>query len=124
SPVSREVDVRRVPTIDLFAGAGGLSLAAAAAGAELRLHVDSDSVTCATLRANAAQQAGKVLEADVSTLSGRKLRSLADVGRDEPLLIVGGPPCQPFSKAAFWSEDGDDAAFRRARARGESAPRP
>ena len=42
----------------------------------------------------------------------------------EPLLIIGGPPCQPFSKAAFWSEDGDDAAYRRARARGEDAPHP
>jgi DNA (cytosine-5)-methyltransferase 1 len=126
----REVDVRRVPTIervpiiDLFAGAGGLSLAAREAGGEVRLDVDFDPVTCATLRANSDHNAGEVLEADVGTLNGRDLRSRANVGSADPLLMVGGPPCQPFSKAAFWSEDGDDAAYRRARARGETAPRP
>jgi DNA (cytosine-5)-methyltransferase 1 len=118
------VNVRRVPTIDLFAGAGGLSLAAAAAGAEVRVHVDFDPVTCETLRANPSHHAGSVLEADVAALTGPELRSLAEVEPSEPLLVVGGPPCQPFSKAAFWSEDGDDAAYRRARTRGETAPRP
>lgn len=116
--------MRRVPTIDLFAGAGGLSLAASRAGGDLRLHIDFDAVTCATLRANQMHHGGKVLEADVATLRGSDLRSLAGLTLDDPLLIVGGPPCQPFSKAAFWSEDGDDAAYRRARSRGERARRP
>ena len=40
------------------------------------------------------------------------------------LLIVGGPPCQAFSKNAYWTDPGADAAFRRARARGEKAERP
>jgi DNA (cytosine-5)-methyltransferase 1 len=125
-----EVDVRRVPTIervptiDLFAGAGGLSLAAREAGGEVRLHVDFDSVTCATLKANPDHHVGHVLDADVGTLRGCDLRSRANVDPGDPLLVVGGPPCQPFSKAAFWSEDGDDAAYRRARTRGETAPRP
>jgi DNA (cytosine-5)-methyltransferase 1 len=116
--------VRGIPTVDLFAGAGGLSLAAARAGADVRLHVDFDPVTCATLEANTSHHDGEVLEADVSTLNGHDIRSLAGVDRRDPLLIVGGPPCQPFSKAAFWSEDGDDAAYRRARARGVKAQRP
>src|SRR5262249_43321907 len=63
-------------------------------------------------------------EADVSSLSGAALRERASLRQDEPLLVIGGPPCQPFSKAAFWSEDGDDAAYRRARANGHSAPKP
>src|SRR6185437_16157955 len=36
----------------------------------------------------------------------------------------GGPPCQPFSKAAYWTDDGFDAAYRRARAMGHDAVRP
>jgi DNA (cytosine-5)-methyltransferase 1 len=126
----RNTDSRRVPTIervaaiDLFAGAGGLSLACAMAGAEVRLHVDFDPVACATLRANPSHHVGTVLEADVAALTGDDLRSAAGISHKEPLFVVGGPPCQPFSKAAFWSEDGDDAAYRRARASGATAPRP
>lgn len=39
-------------------------------------------------------------------------------------MIVGGPPCQPFSKAAYWTEEGSDAAYRRARANGVAAEKP
>jgi len=113
-----------VPAIDLFAGAGGLSVAAKKAGSDVVLHVDSDPLSCDTLRSNRRHHRGNVMESDVSLLTGRDLRRLAGLSARDPLLIVGGPPCQPFSKAAFWSEDGDDAAFRRARARGESAPPP
>ena len=113
-----------VATIDLFAGAGGLSLAAAKAGGDVRLHVDFDRRACETLLANKRYQHGNVVEADVSALHGDDLRGLAGISRRERLLVIGGPPCQPFSKAAFWSEDGDDAAYRRARSRGEVARRP
>jgi DNA (cytosine-5)-methyltransferase 1 len=40
------------------------------------------------------------------------------------LVIVGGAPCQPFSKAGYWLEKGKDAAYRRARARGEQVEKP
>jgi DNA (cytosine-5)-methyltransferase 1 len=119
-----DVYVTRVPAIDLFAGAGGLSLAAVMAGCDVRVHVDSDAAACETLRLNKRRQRGEVLEADVTVLDGRELRERAGLGNGDPLLIVGGPPCQPFSKAAFWSEDGDDARFRRARVAGLEAPRP
>jgi DNA (cytosine-5)-methyltransferase 1 len=113
-----------IATIDLFAGAGGLSIAAASEGCDLRLHVDLDPVACETLRLNERYHAGRVLRTDVSEVSGREIREMTDLADDDPLLVIGGPPCQPFSKAAFWSEDGDDAAYRRARAQGRSAPKP
>jgi len=113
-----------LPTIDLFAGAGGLSLAAATVGCDVVLHVDSDPIACETIRANPRHHQGLVLQADIAEVDGTRLRSIAGLDKKDPLLVIGGPPCQPFSKAAFWSEDGDDAAFRRARARGEHAARP
>lgn len=111
-----------VPVIDLFAGAGGLGLGARSAGADVRVHVELDAIACETLRAN--DPAGTVIEADIAGLTGGDLRAAAKLSARDPLVVVGGPPCQPFSKAAFWSEDGDDAAYRRARARGEEAVRP
>lgn len=113
----------RLPVIDLFAGAGGLSVGATDAGCEVRACVELDSVACRTLRANESYH-GKVLEADVAELSGLDLRQAARLAPGDPLIVVGGAPCQPFSKAAYWTETGEESRYRRARAAGEAVTRP
>ena len=109
--------------IDLFAGAGGLSVGATTAGCIVRASVEIDTAACDTLRLNGDFH-GKVLKADVCDLTGGVLRSLAGLGAKDPLIIVGGAPCQPFSKAAYWVEDGDEARFRRERSAGKKVSRP
>lgn len=109
--------------IDLFAGAGGLSVGAHQAGASVRASLELDRYACDTLRAN-PEYHGEVVQGDLSRLNGSELRSVASLKPNDPLVIVGGPPCQPFSKAAYWTEKGDDAAYRRARAQGITAVRP
>lgn len=109
--------------IDLFAGAGGFGIAAEAAGLDLRLSVEIDSVACTTLKQNASAH-HEVMDADVTLLTGLDLRRSAGLAKTEPLLVIGGAPCQPFSKAAYWVEAGDDAAWRRDRANGVIRPRP
>jgi DNA (cytosine-5)-methyltransferase 1 len=105
--------------VDLFAGAGGLGLGIREAGADLRLSVELDPLACMTLEANLRPgERGAVLQADVTELTGSQLRTAAGLTRQDALVVVGGAPCQPFSKAAYWTEAGDDAAFRRARAAG------
>jgi DNA (cytosine-5)-methyltransferase 1 len=110
--------------IGLFSGAGGLEIGAERAGAEVRLCVEIDPVACQTLRLNPAWHRGAVLEEDVTKLKGARLRKLAGLSRHEPCLVIGGPPCQPFSKQSYWTDPGDDSRYRRARARGEKAERP
>jgi DNA (cytosine-5)-methyltransferase 1 len=80
-------------------------------------------VACKTLCANESYH-GKVLEADVSELSGLDLRQAARLAPGDPLIVVGGAPCQPFSKAAYWTETGEESRYRRARAAGEAVIRP
>jgi DNA (cytosine-5)-methyltransferase 1 len=113
-----------LPVIDLFSGAGGLSLGAVDAGCDVRLSVDNDGVSCRTIEANSDFLEGRVECADVTGLTGADLRAAAGLDASDPLLIVGGAPCQPFSKAAYWVEAGDEAAYRRARAAGEGVARP
>jgi len=113
-----------IPLIDLFAGAGGLGLGATQAGFAVRLSVDNDDWSCRTLEANHARAGGAVLRASVCDLTGDELREAAGISESDPLVIVGGPPCQPFSKAAYWVDPGEEAAYRRARAAGKRVPRP
>jgi DNA (cytosine-5)-methyltransferase 1 len=116
--------VQTCNVIDLFAGAGGLGIGAVEAGCDLRLSVDNDPWSCRTLEANAHSHGGRVLEADILTVTGERLRDEAGLASDDPLIVVGGAPCQPFSKAAYWLDAGNDAAYRRARAAGKPVERP
>jgi DNA (cytosine-5)-methyltransferase 1 len=82
-----------------------------------------DSTACETLSKNAGLH-GVVTNADVSELSGDDLRAIAGLTSTDPLILVGGAPCQPFSKAAYWVENGEEARYRRARAAGGQPQKP
>lgn len=114
----------QIPVIDLFSGAGGLGLGAQSTGGELRLSVDNDRYSVDTMLANPALHGGTAVRGDVTALTGADLRQEAGLSLTEDVVVVGGAPCQPFSKAAYWVDPGKEAAFRRARARGESMERP
>ncbi|MDE0065980.1 MAG: DNA (cytosine-5-)-methyltransferase [Acidimicrobiaceae bacterium] len=81
--------------VDLFSGAGGLSLGLENAGVQVVLAVDHDEHALATHRANFP---GLALDIDLSTPEG--LAQVVDLleGIDVDVL-AGGPPCQPFSTA-------------------------
>lgn len=80
---------------DLFCGCGGLSLGAEAAGFTPVLGVDSDPLALETWR---SLFPGLTLEADLGdpTVVDRIISTLRTIKVD---AIVGGPPCQPFSRA-------------------------
>src|SRR5687767_2302550 len=104
--------VRKVPVIGLFAGAGGLEIGAHLAGADVRLSVDNDKIACETLRLNPSYHPnGSVLEGDVSKLDGKALRKAAGLSSHDPCIVIGGPPCQPFSKSSYWTDPGDDSRY-------------
>ncbi|WP_425391490.1 DNA cytosine methyltransferase [Ekhidna sp.] len=113
-----------IPIIDLFAGAGGLGLGAINAGGDLRLSVEIDKLACESMESNSKYHIGKVLCEDVATLNGKKLREQANLNKNEPFIMVGGPPCQPFSKASYWTDPGNDSKYRRARSLGIEMAKP
>ena len=75
--------------IDIFAGAGGLALGLQVAGWEIVAGVDSDYWAAKTFWHNFPRSC--VTRADVRELHFEHLEGIG--------LLVGGPPCQPFSIA-------------------------
>lgn len=93
-----------MPTsIDLFCGAGGLTLGLERAGFETRLGSDNWRPAVETFSANF--ESVPMLAADARDLTSADLLAKADLNT-APDLISGGPPCQGFSSAG--AKDGDD----------------
>ena len=107
-----------IPVIDLFAGAGGFGIASRIVGGDLRLSVEIDHWACETLRLNDAGNGHVVHEGSVLNLTGQGLRQMAGLTPSDPLVVVGGAPCQPFSKNAYWRDSGEDLRLRLAFYRG------
>lgn len=88
--------------ISLFSGAGGLDLGVEQAGFDVRGAVEYDADACASLRANFPGMA--VLEGDIRRISTSEVLSAAGLKSGDVDLLVGGPPCTPFSKSGYWLE--------------------
>jgi DNA (cytosine-5)-methyltransferase 1 len=83
--------------IELCAGAGGLACGIGEAGFRHQLAVDFDVDCCRTLSQN---WKWKILQSDLRALNYR-------IFKQEPDLLAGGPPCQPFSVAGQHAADSD-----------------
>ena len=81
--------------VDLFAGAGGMSLGFELAGFDIVAAVDVDPVHCATHSFNFPLC--RSICRDVSALDGATLRGLAGIASSDIAAVFGGSPCQGFS---------------------------
>jgi DNA (cytosine-5)-methyltransferase 1 len=82
--------------IALFCGAGGMSLGFAQAGLGPKIAADVDPDACSTYKSNIGTEAFNV---DLSEPGDRFNTAIADY--QNPLALIGGPPCQGFSSAGL-----------------------
>lgn len=77
--------------IDLFSGAGGMSLGAKMAGIDVQVVVENDKYAAETYLSNHQPKVG-FFECDI-----RQFTPVPLMEGDKPVVLFGGPPCQGFS---------------------------
>lgn len=113
-----------VDCVSIFSGAGGLDVGATHAGVRILACVENDPDAAQTLRLNNKHVGWTVLEQDIQSIDFHQWRSTA------PNILIGGPPCQPFSKNGYWvkndnrliEDDPRNMLGQYARALGEMRP--
>ncbi|MDC1009476.1 DNA (cytosine-5-)-methyltransferase [Gammaproteobacteria bacterium] len=88
--------------ISLFSGCGGLDLGASLNGCKVISSLDNDHDSIKSLSLNKVFSNAEHNLDDIRGMTAKKYSNIIQVNNPEKLFLIGGPPCQPFSKAAYW----------------------
>jgi DNA (cytosine-5)-methyltransferase 1 len=81
--------------VDLFAGAGGMTLGFEQAGFDILASVEIDPIHCAIHKFNFPFWT--VICKSVEETTGKEIRNSSQIANQEIDVVFGGPPCQGFS---------------------------
>ena len=102
---TRSLDPSKSLAVDLFSGAGGLSLGLHRAGFEVVLACDirPDSIATHRHHFGGCSHQCDLSKPEVLEEISRTLNACGDIA-----LVAGGPPCQPFSRNIRWRKHDED----------------
>lgn len=91
---------KKPKVISLYTGAGGLDYGFEAAGFDTAVALEMDRDSCETLRTN---RRWPVIEGDIHEVSSAAILEAGGLRPGDADVLIGGPPCQPFSKSGYWA---------------------
>ncbi len=91
-----------VVAVSLFSGAGGLDIASFYAGVPVISSTDFDSDCIQTLKMNEIFGDTVIIEGDLHNIESSEFKTALDIHIYKKFIVIGGAPCQPFSKAGYW----------------------
>lgn len=91
-----------IGAVSLFSGAGGLDVASFLAGVPVLSSTDFDDDCIETLKLNDLYGDTEIIKGDLHEISSDVFKSIVQKRNPEKFIVIGGAPCQPFSKAGYW----------------------
>ena len=93
---------KTIAAISLFSGAGGLDVASFLAGVPVLSSTDFDDDCIETLKLNDLFSDTEIIKGDLHQIDSDVFKAIVNKHNPDKFIIIGGAPCQPFSKAGYW----------------------
>jgi DNA (cytosine-5)-methyltransferase 1 len=91
-----------IRAISLFSGAGGLDVGSQLAGIPVAFCIDIEKDAIETLKINNEFKNTKILNDDLFEYRSEDILRSLDDDFNGKYILIGGAPCQPFSKNGYW----------------------